>query len=268
MEPTDDGRGVAGAQQRLTTLFDQEAARTTVILGEFADPAAALAEMQRILDAVGARAAGTPAETASACQAVETARTALSVLDAVKLHQTEPQQPMEPPFRSRRSDRRSSLISFGEDNSPPPPPPVPPPRLLVNVDRMLGMARNALETADRLRAVATPPPPEIVARPWAEDDALVGLLHDLLTATRRTTSEFLHARIAQLTDELELEHEITLIEFDGSNRELFEVAPSTNPADREFRTVRPALRYRGKLLRAGVAREPIAVVRPLAEGQQ
>lgn len=263
MEPIDDGRGVAGAQQRLTALFDQEAARAMVILDDFADPAAALAELQRILDAVARRAAGTPAEIASACQAVETARTALSVLDAVKLHQTETRHEVEPP-PTLREGRRRGLIWFDQDDSPPPPP---PPRLLVNVNRMLDMARNVLETADRLRAATTPPPPEIVARPWAEDDALVRLLYDLLTAARRTTPEFLLARIEQLADELEFEHEITVVDFDGSNRELFEVVPSTNPVDREVRTVRPALRYRGELLRAGEAREPVAMER-LAEGQQ
>lgn len=268
MEPIDDGRGAAGAQQRLTALFDKEAAGATTTLGDFADPAAALAELQRILDAVGRRAVGTSAETTSALYAVETARTALSVLDAVKLHQTEAQHEVEPPPPSGRPGLFGGLMSrFGEDDSPPSPPPAPPPRLLVNVNRMLDMARNALEIADRLRAATTPPPPEIVVRPWAEDDALVRLLHDLLTAARRSAPDFLLARIEQLTDELEFDHGVTVVNFDGSNRELFEVVPSTNPTDREFRTVRPALRYRGELLRAGEAREPAAMQR-LSEGQQ
>lgn len=266
MESVDEGRGGAGAHQRLSVLFDEEAERAKEILGDFADPAVALAELQRILDAVRRRAAGTPAEMASALYAVETTRTALSVLDAVKAYQTQTWQAVEPPRRSPRAGRRSSLF-FDERESLPPPASAPLPTLLVNVDRMLDMARSALETADQLRAATSPPPPEIVVRPWAEDEALVGLLHDLLAAARRTTPEFLLARIEQLTDELEFDHEITMIDFDGSNRELFEVIPSTNPADREFRTVRPALRYRGALLRAGEAREPVAMQRS-AEGEQ
>lgn len=268
MEPIDDGCGAAGAQQRLTALFDKEAVGATATLGDFADPAAALAELQRILDAVRQRAVGTSAETTSALYAVETTRTALSVLDAVKVHQAQTWQAAQPPPRSRRAGRGRGLFQSDEREPPPPPAPVPPPRLLVNVDRMLDMARSALETADRLRAATAPPPPEIVVRPWAEDDALVGLLHDLLAAARRTTPEFLRMRIEQLTEELELEHEIAAVEFDGSNRELFDVIPSTNPADREFRTVRPALRYRGELLRAGEAREPVAVARLRTEGEQ
>lgn len=265
MEPSDDGRGAAGAQQRLTALFDKEAVGATTTLGDFADPAAALAELQRILDAVRQCAVGTSAETTSALYAVETARTALSVLDAVKMHQMQTRQAAQPPPPSPREGRRRRRYQDDEWESPPEPAPAP--RLLVNVDRMLDMARSALETADRLCAATVPSPPEIVVRPWAEDDALVGLLHDLLAAGRRTTPEFLRMRIEQLAEELEFDHEITVVDFDGSNRELFEVVPSTNPTDREFRTVRPALRYRGELLRAGEAREPAAMQR-LSEGQQ
>jgi hypothetical protein len=104
--------------------------------------------------------------------------------------------------------------------------------------------------------VTEPPPPEILIRPWAEDPELLRLISDLLTAARRKSPEYLMARIAQLTDDLALHHDIDVVEFDGGNAELFDVAPSVNPADIEPRTVRPALVHHGVVVRAGEVRTP------------
>ncbi|WP_298798221.1 hypothetical protein [uncultured Pseudonocardia sp.] len=235
------------APTRLTELFDQESAEIQSALGAYAELAVVQARVQYALDAVARQA-----RDEIAGQAAETARLALGVLDAVTVEQP---RPVPRPEQARRSSGFGSLFSvFGPDEPEPLPP--PPVRPIVNVDRALATVRDALETADRLRAAAVPPPPEIVGRPWAEDAALLGLLQDLLAAVRRQSPEYLTARVEQLADDLGFEHGIQVAEFDGTNRALFEVRPTTNPADTTHRTVRPALVRDGELLRAGEAREP------------
>ncbi|MGE0170981.1 hypothetical protein [Nocardioides sp.] len=243
--------GGGSAPTRLAELFDQEAVEIRSTLDAYAELAVVQARVQYALDAVARRAGD---EIAG--QAAETARLALAVLDAVSVEQPRRVPPPEP---ARRSSGFGGLFSiFGPDEPEPLPPSLPPARPIVNVDRVLATVRDAMETADRLRAAAVPPPPEIVVRPWAEDTALLALLQDLLTAVRRQSPEYLTARVEQLADDLGFEHGIQVAEFDGTNRALFEVRPTTNLADTTHRTVRPALVRDGELLRAGEAREPAA----------
>jgi hypothetical protein len=100
-----------------------------------------------------------------------------------------------------------------------------------------------------------PPPPERVVRPWAEDVALLALLQDLLAGARRNSPEYLRKRLETLAEDLGFEHGIDVVDYDGSNRGLFEVIP----AEGARRTVRPALVRDGELLRPGEAREPVTI---------
>jgi hypothetical protein len=230
-------------------LFDEEAVRVRPSLTGYAEPARAQATLRRVLDAVHRRVVDEVGR-----QAVEAARLALGVLDAISVQHPPPSE------ASQRASFGGGFRSILGLEEPPVAPPVSPaPRTVVDVDRLFAWARDALDSAERMRMDAKQPEPAVATRPWAEDPQLLALFQDLFAGARRQQPEFLHTCIEHLGEDLALEHGIDVVEFDGTNHLLFEVVPAAVAAPR---TLRPALVHKGELLRPGEATEPSAGCSP------
>lgn len=201
--------------------------------------------------------------------AVEAVRAGVAATDAVELVRPVPPRPPEPPPRraagfarwrrvpGETADAFRAGLSGGEPGDAPDHQLSPEPHLEVDAVRLLDALEEALEAADRaLEADPEPIPVSPAAKEWSADDALVDLLHDLLSARiRGNTTELLH-RLALLEQELRLRHDITTITFDGANDELFEFLTHPDPSEKDPTTRRPALVSGTRLIRRGEVRVP------------
>ncbi|MER6425705.1 hypothetical protein [Streptomyces sp. NPDC001137] len=135
-----------------------------------------------------------------------------------------------------------------------------PRRPVVHAATLLEQVQGALEAADRLLAYAEPPPPVQVPIAWHEDAELVNLIRDLMTAHSESDGELALRRIDRLRKDLALHHGITVIDFDGTNEQLFTLGGHPDPPDSRYHTVQPALMTTdGRILRRGEATAPLAV---------
>ncbi|MET7606615.1 hypothetical protein ABZS96_29790 [Streptomyces avermitilis] len=141
-----------------------------------------------------------------------------------------------------------------------------PQRPTVHTLSLLDQVQAAVEAADRLLTTAELPPPERVVRPWSEDAELVNLLRDLMAAHAVWDGELALRHVDRLRKNLALMHDIKVVDFDGTNEELFAFGTHQDPSDKRVVTVQPALMAAdGRVLRRGEVREP-AAVRPGESG--
>ncbi|MEU6995541.1 hypothetical protein ABZ953_33410 [Streptomyces sp. NPDC046465] len=174
------------------------------------------------------------------------------------------------PRHAQSSNRFVRFLRGEADAGPPSWPPPPPPQPVVSKDRLLDALGHALEAVDRSFGALAAEPAKAPA--WDEDEDLVEVLHDLLTAAVRGSPDLALAKITALRDKVRLQRGIEAIGYDPHNpahdARLFEFAAPAVPGG-PGRCQVPALVHGTHVLRRGtVLPLPAADVQPPAADLQ
>jgi hypothetical protein len=220
--------------------------------------------LEDLADRYMARDGAASGSGSAARDVIEAVRSSFGALRALQLPAAaEPltaPDPDQTPHKSSRFGLLSKTVEFIEDgwvDREEPPPPEPEVVIEVRGEYLLDSLAAALEAADRAMRVEAPaehPKSEPVR--WADDSELMDLVHDLVAARARNSSQELLLRVGLLMDELRLRHDIRTVTYDGANPEYFEFLDSPNPTDDQVWTRSPALVAGTCLIRRGEVRCP------------